>query len=128
VDRIIFRVVLAAVLVSPLAIVTGCVHEGRVNTARRVSDPESTKNNWLGGQPHDALPVYNADGSTSVGSQTTTSRNGTDTTVRERTTTSQDGSVRKDRETSTSVEGADNRTSETSNSPVRMGEVDVTLK
>ena len=98
----IVRKLLSAIVLSHLAMVTGCAHG---TMSRQVSGPES-----------------NSDGSTTVGSQTTTDRNGTTKTVRERTTMSLDGSVRKDRETRTTVddgtdnEVSDNRTSETMSS------------
>ena len=69
---------LAAVLVSPLLLASGCAENGAVGTSQQISHSESDKTGWFGGQTHQANTAYkNSDGSTSIESETTTNKNGT---------------------------------------------------
>ncbi len=98
-----------AALASPLALGAGCTHSGTVGTSQQVSHTESDKTGWFGGKSHETNTVYkNSDGSTSVETETTTTKDGTTTIVRDRKTTHADGSVKMDRETRTIVKGTDN--------------------
>ena len=102
---------LVIALLSPVAIATGCAHSGR---SALVSHSESDRAGWFGGQTHEANRAYlNSDGSTSVESEITTTKNGTTTITRDRQTTNVDGTVRADRETHTIVKGSDNVVTET---------------
>ncbi|MEI8195538.1 MAG: hypothetical protein WCI73_06490 [Phycisphaerae bacterium] len=104
---------IAAIVISPLALAVGCAQNGAVGSSHQVSHTESDKTGWFGGQTHEANTVYkNSDGSTSIDTETTTSKNGTTTIVRDRKTTNLDGSVKTDRETRTIVKGSDNVVSE----------------
>ena len=96
-----------AALISPLALAVGCAENGKVDAAQEVSHSESDKTGWFGGQTHEVNRVYkNSDGSSSVETETTTTKHGTTTIVRERKTTNLDGSVKTDRETHTIVKGS----------------------
>ena len=104
---------MAAIVICPLALAVGCSQNGGVGSSRQVSHSESDKTGWFGAQTHETNTVYkNSDGSTSVDTESTTSKNGTTTIVRDRKTTNTDGSVKTDRETRTIVKGTDNVTSE----------------
>ena len=105
---------LTAALISPLVIAAGCAQNGTVGTSHVVSHSESDKNGWFGGQTHDANTVYkNSDGSTSIETETTTTKDGTTTIVRERKTTNLDGSVKTEHESRTIVKGSDNSVTKT---------------
>jgi hypothetical protein len=101
---------ITAVLLSPVAfLTTGCAENGTIGTSQQISHTESDKTGWFGGQTHKANTVYkNSDGSTSIETETTTTKNGTTTINRERKTTNLDGSVKLDRESRTIVQGSDN--------------------
>lgn len=104
---------LTAVLISPLALVVGCAQNGAVGTSHQMSHTESDKTGWFGGQTHEANTVYkNSDGSTSIETETRTTKNGTTTIVRDRKTTNLDGSVKTDRETRTIIKGTDSTVTE----------------
>jgi hypothetical protein len=108
---------LTAALISPLALAVGCSQNGAVGSSQQVSHTESDKTGWFGGQTHQVNTEYkNSDGSTSIETETTTTKNGTTTIVRERKTTNVDGSVKTDRETRTIVKGTDNVVTESKSS------------
>jgi hypothetical protein len=107
-----------------LAITTGCSSDNdrsassmRTDRGYEVSRTESDKTGWFGGQTHAVNTVYkNSDGSTSVQTETTTTK-GNDTTItRERRTTAVDGTVKTDREMRTITKGTDNVQRESSSS------------
>lgn len=118
------HVTIALSLLAPLALTTGCssdndrsrssTHQDR---AYEVSRSETDKTGWFGGQTHAVNTVYkNSDGSTSVQTETTTTK-GNDTTItRDRRTTAVDGTVKTDRETRTITKGTDNVQRESSTS------------
>ena len=100
---------LAIALLSPLALGLGCAQNGTIGTSHVTAHSESDKTGWFGGQTHQANTVYkNSDGSTSIESETTTTKGNTTTIVRDRKTTNLDGSVKTDRETHNIVRGSDN--------------------
>ncbi len=104
----------AAALIIPMAIVAGCAENGDMGTSHEISHTETTKNGWFGGQVHAVNTTYtNSDGSTSIESETTTTKGDTTTIVRVRKTTNLDGTVKTDRETRTIVKGTDNVERET---------------
>jgi hypothetical protein len=104
---------LAAILLAPIGMIAGCSQNGAVGSSHTVSHTETDKKGWFGGKYHEANTVYqNSDGSTSVETETTSSKNGTTTIVRERKTTNADGSVKTDKETRTIVKGTDSTVSE----------------
>jgi len=105
---------LGAAILGPLGLAVGCDRAGNIGTSTEVSHTESDKTGWFGGQTHEANTAYkNSDGSSSIETETTTTKDGTTTTVRERKTTNLDGSVKTDRETRTLVKGSDNVVHET---------------
>ncbi len=112
---ILCKLSLAVALLSPLALVVGCSESGNVGTSsHEVSHSESDKNGWFGGHTHAANTEYkNSDGSTSIETETTTTKGNVTTIVRERKTTGTDGSVKTDRETRTITKGTDNSVHET---------------
>lgn len=101
---------LSVALASPLLLLgAGCSESGSIGTSKEISRTESDKTGWFGGQTHAVNTVYrNSDGSTSVETETTTTKGDTTTIVREKKTTNVDGSVKTDRETRTIVKGTDN--------------------
>ena len=108
---------LALALLSPLALAIGCAENGRVGTSHEVSHSESDKTGWFGGTTHQANTAYkNSDGSTSIETETTTTKGGTTTITRERKTTNADGTTKTDRETRTIVKGTDNTVTESKTS------------
>jgi hypothetical protein len=116
-SSIINKLSLAVALLSPLAFGVGCSQSGSIGTSREVAHSESDKTGWFGGQTHAENTVYkNSDGSTSVETQTTTTKGDTTTIVRDKKTTFADGSVKTDHETRTIVKGTDNVERETSSS------------
>ena len=115
-NKIIVRTLLLAALISPLAIAAGC-SEGRAVRSTEISHTESNKKGWFGGQTHEANTVYrNSDGSTSIETETSTTKGATTTIVRERKTTNVDGSVKSDKETRTVVKGTDSTVTESKTS------------
>jgi len=101
-------------LVSPLAFGLGCSDTSSVGNSREVSHSETNKTGWFGGQTHAANTVYkNSDGSTSVETETTTTKGNVTTIVREKKTTNLDGTIKTDRETREIVKGTDNVQRET---------------
>jgi len=105
---------LSVAILSPLAFGVGCSDSRSVGTSREVSHSESDKTGWFGGQTHAVNTVYkNSDGSTSVETETTTTKGNVTTIVREKKTTSAGGSVTTDRETRTIVKGTDSVERET---------------
>ena len=118
---IIRKLSLAVALLSPLALVVGCsdydrraADNSRGDGSHEVSHSESDKNGWFGGHTHAANTEYkNSDGSTSIETETTTTKGNVTTIVRDRKTTGTDGSVKTDRETRTIVKGTDNVVHET---------------
>jgi hypothetical protein len=96
----------------------GCSDSGSgspsAGSPRQISRTESDKTGWFGGQTHAVDTVYkNADGSTSVESEKTTTKGNNVTIVREKKTTFPDGSVKTDSETREIVKGSDNTQRET---------------
>ena len=109
---------LSVALLSPLAFGLGCSENGSPGTSHEVSRTESNKTGWFGGQTHAVNTVYkNSDGSTSVETETTTTKGNETTIVREKKTTNLDGTVKTDRETRTIDKGTDTvqRESKTTN-------------
>lgn len=105
---------LSVAILSPLTLAVGCSESGSIGTSREVSHTESDKTGWFGGQTHAVNSDYkNSDGSTSVETETTTTKGNTTTIVREKKTTNLDGSVKTDRESRTIVKGTDNVERET---------------
>jgi hypothetical protein len=99
---------LSVALVSPLAFGLGCSESGGVGTSHEVSHSESNKTGWFGGQTHEANTVYkNSDGSTSVETETTTTKGNVTTIVRQKKTTNLDGTVKTESETRTINKGTD---------------------
>lgn len=99
-------------LVSPLAFGLGCSDTSIAS--REVSHSETNKTGWFGGQTHAANTVYkNSDGSTSVETETTTTKGNVTTIVRDRKTTNLDGTTKTDRETREIVKGTDSVQRET---------------
>jgi len=108
---------LAVAVISPLALVVGCDRAGNIGTSHEVSHTESNTTGWFGGQTHEVNTAYkNSDGSSSIETETTTTKGDTTTIVRERKTTALDGKVSTDRETRTIVKGTDNVVHETKTS------------
>ncbi len=109
---------LCLALVSPVAFGLGCSERGSQSRSHEVSRTESDKTGWFGGQTHAVNTVYkNSDGSTSVETETTTTKGNDTTIVREKKTTNLDGTVKTARETRTITKGTDNvqRESKTTN-------------
>ena len=105
---------LTAALLSPLALAVGCAQNGAVGSSHEISHSESNKTGWFGGQIHEANTAYkNSDGSTSIETETTTTKGNTTTIARDKKTTSVDGSVQTAHETRTIVKGSDNVVTET---------------
>ena len=97
-----------------LAFGVGCSDGGSASSSREVSHSESDKTGWFGGQTHEANTVYkNKDGSTSVETETSTTKGNVTTIVRERKTTKLDGTTKTDRETRKIVKGTDSVQRET---------------
>lgn len=115
----IFRSVsLSVALLAPLALGLGCSKSGGIGTSEQVSRTESNKTGWFGGETHEVNTVYkNSDGSTSIETETTSTKGNVTTIVREKKTTNLDGTVKTDRETRTIDKGTDTvqRESKTSN-------------
>lgn len=108
---------LTAALLSPLAIGAGCAENGTVGSSQQISHTESDKTGWFGGKYHEANTTYqNSDGSTSVETETTSTKGGTTTIVRERKTTNLDGTVKTERETRTVVKGSESTVKESKTS------------
>jgi len=104
---------LTAALISSVAVGVGCAQNGAVGTSKVVSHTESDKTGWFGGQYHEANTVYkNSDGSTSIETETTGTKNGTTTITRVKKTTNLDGSVTTSSEKRTIVKGTDNTVTE----------------
>ena len=111
------RLSLFAALLSPLALGLGCSHSGSVGTSREVSHSESDKTGWFGGQTHAANTIYkNSDGSTSVETETTTTKGNVTTISREKKTTNLDGTVKAESETRVISKGTDSVQRETKTS------------
>jgi len=111
---------LAAALLGPLAFAAGCTESGRYadshesNTSRQTAYSESDSKGWFGGTTHKTDTAYsNSDGSSSIETETTTTKGNTTTITRERKTTKVDGKVNTDRETRTLVKGTDSVVRET---------------
>lgn len=105
---IIRNVSMSVALVTPLAFGLGCSESGSARTSHEVSHTESNKTGWFGGQTHEANTVYkNSDGSTSVETETSTTKGNVTTIVREKKTTNLNGIVKVDRETRTVDKGSD---------------------
>ena len=126
-SSILCKLSLAVALLSPLAFVVGCsdydhrgaaqLDNGRRDGSHEVSHSESDKTGWFGGQTHEANTEYkNSDGSTSVETETTTTKGNVTTIVRDRKTTATDGSTKTDRETRTLTKGTDNVVHESTSS------------
>src|SRR4051812_19192521 len=104
---------LALVVLCSLVSVVGCRDRSATETAstdssREVTHSESDKTGWFGGQVHKANTTYkNSDGSSSIETETTSTKGNTTTIERERKTTTTDGKVTTDRETRTIVKGSD---------------------
>ena len=97
-------------LLSPLVIGLGCSD----NTSHVVSHSETNKAGWFGGQIHEVNTVYkNDDGSSSVETETSTTKGDTTTITREKKTTNLDGTVKTDKESRTIVKGSDSTNRET---------------
>lgn len=108
-------IALSAALLTPAL---ACSDNHPSHSSREVSHTESDKTGWFGGRTHAANTVYkNDDGSTSVETETTTTKGDTTTITRERKTTTLSGQVKTDNETRTIVRGTDNiqRESKTTN-------------
>lgn len=109
---------LCLAVASPLVFGLGCSESGGVGTSHEVSRTESDKTGWFGGQTHAVNTVYkNSDGSTSVETETTTTKGNVTTIVREKKTTNLDGTVKTESETRTINKGTDTvqRESKTTN-------------
>ncbi len=109
---------LATLLTGPLLVAAGCDYDradrSTHDSSRETSHSESDKKGWFGGHIHEVNTTYtNSDGSTSIETESTTTKNGTTTIVRERKTTFPDGHVKVDNETRTIVKGTDSSTHET---------------
>jgi hypothetical protein len=108
---------LAAVLTGSLALVAGCSDNHPSSSSHVVSHSESDKTGWFGGQTHQANTTYkNSDGSTSIETETSSTKGNVTTITRERKTTTADGKVSTDHETRTVVKGSDNTVRETKTS------------
>jgi len=100
---------LSVALASPLLLGLGCSESGSLGTSREVSHSESDTTGWFGGRTHAVNTSYkNSDGSTSIETETTTTKGDTTTIVREKKTPNLDGTVKTDRDTRTLVKGTDN--------------------
>ena len=116
-SSILCKLSLSLIVLSPLAFGMGCSQSGTVGTSREVSHTESDKTGWFGGQTHAANTVYkNSDGSTSVETETTTTKGNVTTIVREKKTTNLDGTVKTESETRVITKGTDNVQRETKTS------------
>ena len=101
-------VYITAALLSPLALAAGCTENGKIGVSEEVSRTETNKPGWFGGQTHAVNTVYkNPDGSTSVETETTTTKDGTTTIVREKKTTNLDGTVKTEHEKHVIVKGTE---------------------
>ena len=99
---------IAAALLSPLALAAGCTENGKLGWSEEVSRTETTKPGWFGGQTHAVNTVYkNPDGSTSIETESTTTKDGTTTIVREKKTTNLDGTVNTEHEKHVIVKGTE---------------------
>ena len=114
---IVRKLSLALAFVTPLILGIGCTQNGAVGTSHEISHSESDTTGWFGGRTHAANTAYkNSDGSTSIETETTTTKGDTTTIVREKKTTNVDGRVDTARETRTIVKGTDNSVTETKSS------------
>ncbi len=114
---IIRTVCITAAVITPMILAVGCSQNGKVGTSQQISHNESDTTGWFGGQTHAANTVYkNSDGSTSIETETTTTKGNTTTITRERKTTNLDGTVKVDRETRTIVKGTDSVVTESKTS------------
>jgi len=116
-SSILCKLSLSLVVLSPLALGVGCSESGSAGTSREISHSESDKTGWFGSQTHAANTVYkNSDGSTSVETETTTTKGNVTTIVRDKKTTNLDGTVKTESETRTITKGTDNVQRETKTS------------
>jgi len=107
----------ATALTGSLALVAGCSDADHSASSHVISHSESDKTGWFGGKTHQANTTYkNSDGSTSIETETSSTKGDTTTITRERKTTTADGKVSTDRETRTVVKGSDNTVRETKTS------------
>lgn len=99
---------LPLILLGSLALPFGCTENDKVGHSETISRNETNKKGWFGGQTHEVNTVYrNPDGSTSVETETRTTRGDTTTVTREKKTTNLDGTVKTERESHKIVNGQD---------------------
>jgi len=113
---------MATLMLSPIALAVGCSDRTSSSSTSSSSGSsqkttETDSNGWFGGHTHELNTTYkNPDGSSSVETETTTTKDGTTTIERTKTTTNSDGTTKVDKESRKVVAGSESTSeSHTSN-------------